>query len=160
MHTTVIDTPTGLVEIEVDGGELVGLNFVEQSVADQDDPSGIADALRRYFDGELHALDDVPVRFDAGTPFQQEVWHALRTIPVGETISYAELARRVGRPTGFRAVGAANGRNPIAVVVPCHRVIAADGTLGGYSGGLDNKRWLLAHEGVTVTGEEPQLFRV
>jgi methylated-DNA-[protein]-cysteine S-methyltransferase len=158
MHTTVIDTPTGLVEIEVDDDTLVGLNFVDQSVADQDDPSGIADALRRYFEGELHALDDVPVRFDAGTPFQQEVWHALRTIPVGETISYAELARRVGRPTGFRAVGSANGRNPIAVVVPCHRVIAADGTLGGYSGGLDNKRWLLAHEGVSVTGEEPTLF--
>jgi methylated-DNA-[protein]-cysteine S-methyltransferase len=153
MHTTVIDTPTGLVEIEVDDDHLVGLTFVEASLADQADPSGIADALRRYFDGELAAIDDVQVRFDRGTPFQHEVWSALRTIPVGETISYAELARRVGRPTGFRAVGGANGRNPIAVVVPCHRVIAADGTLGGYSGGLDNKRWLLAHEGVAVAGE-------
>jgi len=158
MHRTAIDTPTGLVEIEVDGDTLVGLHFVEDSSADRHDPSGIADALRRYFDGRLDALDDVPVRFDRGTPFQQQVWHTLRTIPVGQTISYAELARRVGRPTGFRAVGSANGRNPIAVVVPCHRVIAADGTLGGYSGGLENKRWLLAHEGVTVAGEAPVLF--
>ncbi len=157
MHTTAIDTPTGLVEIEVDDDTLVGLNFVEESSADRDDPSGIADRLRRYFDGQLDALDDVPVRFDRGTPFQQEVWEALRGIPVGETISYAELARRVGRPTGFRAVGSANGRNPIAVVVPCHRVIAADGSLGGYSGGLDNKRWLLAHEGVALREEAGRL---
>jgi methylated-DNA-[protein]-cysteine S-methyltransferase len=151
MHTTVIDTPTGLVEIEVDDDHLVGLNFVETSLADQDDPSGIADALRRYFDGELDAIADT------GTPFQQEVWRALQTIPVGETISYGELARRVGRPTGFRAVGSANGRNPVAVVVPCHRVIAADGTLGGYSGGLENKRWLLAHEGVVLADEQERL---
>jgi methylated-DNA-[protein]-cysteine S-methyltransferase len=157
MHTTAIDTPTGLVEIDVDGDTLVALRFVEDSLADRDDPSGIADAVRRYYEGDLAALDAVPVRFDTGTAFQQEVWHALRTIPVGQTISYAELARKVGRPTGFRAVGSANGRNPIAVVVPCHRVIAADGTLGGYSGGLDNKRWLLAHEGVAVVGEDPKL---
>ncbi|HEY5698076.1 MAG TPA: methylated-DNA--[protein]-cysteine S-methyltransferase [Acidimicrobiales bacterium] len=154
MHTTVIDTPTGLVEIEVDDDQLVGLNFVETSLADRDDPSGMADALRRYFDGDLDAIADLPVRFDTGTPFQQEVWRALQTIPVGETISYGELARRVGRPTGFRAVGSANGRNPVAVVVPCHRVIAADGTLGGYSGGLDNKRWLLAHEGVVLAEDQ------
>ena len=158
MHTTVIDTPTGLMELEIDDDTLVGLHFVDESAADRDDPSGIADRVRRYYEGRLDALDGIPVRFDTGTAFQQEVWHALRTIPVGETISYAELAQKVGRPTGFRAVGSANGRNPIAVVVPCHRVIAADGTLGGYSGGLDNKRWLLAHEGVHVVGEEPALF--
>jgi methylated-DNA-[protein]-cysteine S-methyltransferase len=157
MHTTVIDTPTGLVEIEVDDGALVGLNFVDESDAPTDDPSGIAAALRRYFDGDLDAIVDLPVRFDRGTPFQQEVWAALRTIPVGETISYAELARRVGRPTGFRAVGSANGANPVAVVVPCHRVIAADGSLGGYSGGLDNKAWLLAHEGVVLADEQERL---
>lgn len=154
MHTAAIDTPTGLVEIEVDDGELVSLNFVDTSDAPAEDPSGILDAVRRYFDGDLSALDDVPVRFDDGTPFQQEVWTALRSIPVGETISYAELARRVGRPTGFRAVGSANGRNPVGVVVPCHRVIASDGTLGGYSGGLDRKRWLLAHEGVELAHED------
>jgi methylated-DNA-[protein]-cysteine S-methyltransferase len=82
----------------------------------------------------------------AGTSFQRLVWEGLRAIPYGETISYAELARRIGRPGASRAVGSANGRNPISIVVPCHRVIAADGTLGGYGGGLDRKEWLLQHE--------------
>ena len=159
MHTTVIDSPTGLVEIEVDEGFLVGVNFVDESDASRDDPSGIADALRRYFDGDLAAIADLPVRFDRGTAFQQEVWAALRTIPLGETISYAELAEMVGRPTGYRAVGSANGQNPVGIVVPCHRVIASDGTLGGYAGGLDRKRWLLAHEGVVLADEpDPALF--
>ncbi len=153
MPTTVIATPTGLVEIDVDDGFLVRLDFVDESSAGTEDPSGIAAALGRYFEGDLDAIADLPVRFDRGTPFQQEVWTALRTIPRGQTISYAELARRVGRPTSYRAVGAANGQNPVAVVVPCHRVIAADGTLGGYSGGLDNKRWLLTHEGVVLVDE-------
>lgn len=157
MHTTVIDSPTGLVEIEVDEGSLVGVHFVDESDAVRDDPSGMADALRRYFDGDLEAIADLPVRFDRGTPFQQEVWAALRTIPLGETISYAELAEMVGRPTGYRAVGSANGQNPVGIVVPCHRVIAADGTLGGYAGGLDRKRWLLAHEGVVLSGEADRL---
>ncbi len=145
-----MDTPTGLIEYTVDGDTLICLHFVERSAAPRDDASAVGAALRRYFAGDVHALDDVAVRFDEGTPFQQEVWHALRTIPAGETISYAELARRVGRPTGFRAVGGANGRNPVAVVVPCHRVINADGGLGGYRGGLDHKRWLLRHEGVPL----------
>jgi len=160
MHTAVTDTPMGLVEIDVDDGELVRLWFVDESDATTEDPSGILDRVRAFFAGDLAALDDVPVRFDHGTPFQHEVWQALRSIPVGETISYAELARRVGRPTAFRAVGAANGQNPIAVVVPCHRVIAADGTLGGYAGGLDRKRWLLAHEGAPVAGDPVLPFAV
>ena len=159
MHTTVIDSPTGLVAIEADDGFLVGVNFVDESGASRGDPSGIADVLRRYFDGDLDAIADVPVRFDRGTPFQQEVWTALRAIPLGETISYAELAEMVGRPTGYRAVGSANGQNPVGIVVPCHRVIAGDGTLGGYAGGLERKRWLLAHEGVVLTDEpDPALF--
>src|SRR5262245_42625367 len=150
-----LPTPTGLVEIDIVDGQLASLYFVDESDAPttlsrDDDPDGILDRLRRYFDGDVHAIDDVPVRFDRGTPFQHEVWNALRTIPVGETISYAELAERVGRPTAFRAVGSANGQNPVGVVVPCHRVIASDGTLGGYAGGLDRKRWLLAHEGSPV----------
>ena len=146
MHFAATETPVGIVEIGVDADELVSLEFVDMTHGEGEDPSGILDSLRAYFAGDLTALDDVPVRFDRGTPFQREVWNALRTIPVGQTISYAELARRVGRPTAYRAVGAANGQNPIGVVVPCHRVIAADGTLGGYAGGLDRKRWLLAHE--------------
>jgi methylated-DNA-[protein]-cysteine S-methyltransferase len=100
--------------------------------------------LWAYFAGEL--LDfDLPLDA-AGTAFQQRVWAALRGIPYGSTVSYAEIARRIGMPTGSRAVGAANGRNPIAIIVPCHRVIGADGTLIGYGGGLDRKQWLLRHE--------------
>jgi len=147
MEHAAVKTPIGTVELAVDRGALVSLEFVEASPLPPDEPFGIAARVRAYFAGDLDAIDIVPVRFDRGTPFQHEVWAALRTIPVGETISYAELARRVGRPGAFRAVGAANGQNPVGVVVPCHRVIAADGTLGGYGGGLDRKRWLLAHEG-------------
>ena len=106
----------------------------------------IAAALSAYFAGDLRAIDAVAVDPE-GTPFQRRVWAALRTIPAGTTWSYADLARAVGQPTATRAVGAANGRNPIALVVPCHRVIASDGTLGGYGGGLEMKRWLLRHEG-------------
>ncbi len=105
----------------------------------------IAAALAAYFSGDLRAIDALEVD-PQGTGFQRQVWAALRTIPAGTTWSYAELARAVGRPTATRAVGAANGRNPIALVVPCHRVIASDGTLGGYGGGLEMKRWLLRHE--------------
>jgi len=108
-------------------------------------PREIAGAITDYFSGDLRAIDRVEVD-PRGTPFQKRVWAALRTIPVGTTWSYAELARAVGRPTATRAVGAANGRNPTALVVPCHRVIASDGTLGGYGGGLEMKRWLLRHE--------------
>jgi methylated-DNA-[protein]-cysteine S-methyltransferase len=88
----------------------------------------------------------------AGTPFQRSVWSALRRIPAGTTTSYGALAEHIERPTAVRAVGHANGANPISVVVPCHRVIGADGSLTGYGGGLDRKRWLLAHEGVAVAG--------
>ncbi len=104
-----------------------------------------ARALDAYLAGEWTALDGVAAD-PGGTPFQREVWEELRRIPPGATISYAELARRVGRPAAVRAVGSANGRNPVAVVIPCHRVVGADGGLTGYGGGLDVKRWLLDHE--------------
>lgn len=150
MDVAVLRTPVGPLEIVVDGDTLVGLEFVEEA---SDEPqaasSPVVERLEAYFAGDLDALARIPVRFDVGTPFQRDVWHALTEIPLGDAISYADLARRVGKPKAFRAVGSANGKNPIAVVVPCHRVIAADGTLGGYGGGLDRKRWLLAHEGVT-----------
>jgi methylated-DNA-[protein]-cysteine S-methyltransferase len=102
--------------------------------------------LRAYFDGVLDALDSLPVDL-AGTPFQRKVWSALRTIPAGTTKSYAALAETVGITGGARPVGTANGRNPVAIVIPCHRVIGADGSLTGYAGGLARKRWLLRHEG-------------
>jgi methylated-DNA-[protein]-cysteine S-methyltransferase len=109
------------------------------------DPGGLTSALRAYFGGELAAIDELPVVLD-GTPFQETVWRALRRIPCGETRSYGELARAIGKPAAVRAVGLANGSNPIGVVVPCHRVIGTDGSLTGYGGGLHRKRWLLAHE--------------
>ncbi len=103
-------------------------------------------ALRRYFGGDLDALSGLPVVVD-GTPFQRKVWRALREIPSGRTESYAELAARIGHPGAARAVGSANRNNPIGIVVPCHRVIAADKRIAGYAGGVDRKRWLLDHEG-------------
>jgi methylated-DNA-[protein]-cysteine S-methyltransferase len=102
-------------------------------------------AIHSYFAGDLKAIDALPVQTN-GTPFQRQVWHALREIPCGTTVSYAELAKRIGRPNAVRAVGLANGANPIGIVVPCHRVIGANGSLTGYGGGIDRKRWLLEHE--------------
>ncbi len=109
------------------------------------DPFGFTKAIEAYMNGEVHAIDTLPVAF-AGTPFQSKVWRVLRTIPAGKTLSYGMLAKQIGDPKAVRAVGLANGANPIAVVVPCHRVIGSDGSLTGYGGGLERKRWLLAHE--------------
>jgi methylated-DNA-[protein]-cysteine S-methyltransferase len=112
--------------------------------------SGVRRALEAYLAGDLRAIDTVRVKA-RGTPFQQEVWAALRTIPAGRTMSYGALASHLNCPKAVRAVGVANGSNPIAVVVPCHRVIGADGSLTGYGGGLERKRWLLEHEGVNLS---------
>ena len=113
------------------------------------DPFGIVSRIRAYFAGELSAIDDIETD-GGGTDFQRKVWAELRRIPTGVTISYAELARRLGDTKATRAVGTANGRNPIAIVVPCHRVIGADGSLTGYGGGVDRKRWMLVHEGAML----------
>jgi methylated-DNA-[protein]-cysteine S-methyltransferase len=163
IDTTSIETPIGRVAIAARGDRLVGLAFDDEGqwlprwlatqwpeaeiVAVDDHP--VIERLRAYFAGDLDALDGIPVD-TAGTPFQERVWAELRNIPVGETISYRELAERVGSPHAYRAVGAANGQNPVSLVTPCHRVIAADGTLGGYGGGLDRKAWLLRHEGAEL----------
>ena len=106
-------------------------------------------AVEAYFSGDVRALDGVVVK-TGGTAFQKAVWAALRAIPAGETRSYGQLAAAVGSPKAVRAAGLANGQNPVAVIVPCHRVIGANGTLTGYAGGLERKRWLLAHEGARV----------
>jgi methylated-DNA-[protein]-cysteine S-methyltransferase len=108
-------------------------------------PNGLTNAIGRYFAGEVKAIDPLPVE-TSGTPFQREVWHALREIPCGTTVSYAKLAASIGRPNAVRAVGLANGSNPVGVVVPCHRVIGSDGSLTGYGGGIERKSWLLEHE--------------
>ena len=123
--------------------------YPEAKVEPGDDPGRVVSVLARYFDGELTSLDEVEVDLD-GTPFQQRVWNALRTVAAGTTTSYAQLAGRVGAPAAVRAVGAANGANPVAVVLPCHRIIGSNGSLTGYGGGLDRKRWLLQHEGARL----------
>jgi methylated-DNA-[protein]-cysteine S-methyltransferase len=113
------------------------------------DPFGFSGAIRAYLAGDLTAIDDL--RVDAGgTAFQRAVWAALRRVPAGRTITYGELARTIGHPSAVRAAGAANGRNPVSIVVPCHRVVGRRGSLVGYAGGLSRKRWLLAHEGARV----------
>lgn len=116
---------------------------VEKSRAD--DPLGATSRLRAYFAGDLDALGDIPAD-PHGSEFQQSVWRELRRIPVGQTISYGQLAARLGRPTASRAVGMANSKNPVGIVIPCHRVIGADGRLTGYAGGVERKQWLLDHE--------------
>jgi methylated-DNA-[protein]-cysteine S-methyltransferase len=113
-------------------------------------PRSTRAALEAYFTGSLEQLDGIECHL-AGTPFQRAVWGALRTIPPGRTMSYGTLAAALGAPKAVRAVGRANGANPICVVVPCHRVIGANGSLSGYGGGLARKRWLLAHEGASFT---------
>ena len=109
------------------------------------DPFGLSTAMGDYFRGDVTVIDKLPVVF-SGTPFQVKVWNALRTIPAGQTTSYGALAKEIGEPKAVRAVGLANGANPVAVIVPCHRVIGSDGSLTGYGGGLERKKWLLAHE--------------
>jgi len=110
------------------------------------DPLNLARSLRDYFSGDLHAFDHTLVRTD-GSAFQELVWKTLRTIPPGATWTYGQLAHQLHRPTSARAVGHANSLNPVAIIVPCHRVIGASSSLTGYAGGLDKKQWLLHHEG-------------
>jgi methylated-DNA-[protein]-cysteine S-methyltransferase len=117
-----------------------GVRLVERRL-----PPEIRESLLAYLHGELTAIDSIPVE-TAGTAFQRSVWSELRRIPAGTTVSYGELAERIGRPEAVRAVGHANGSNPIGVVVPCHRVVGANGSLTGYGGGIERKRWLLQHE--------------
>jgi methylated-DNA-[protein]-cysteine S-methyltransferase len=126
----------------------IGRHYPKARLSEGRGPEAVRRALMAYFGGEARALDGLAWRA-AGTAFQLTVWEALCAIPVGETLSYARLAERIGRPSAVRAVGLANGANPISLVVPCHRVIGADGSLTGYGGGLPRKRWLLAHEGAS-----------
>jgi methylated-DNA-[protein]-cysteine S-methyltransferase len=157
-------TPMGGIEAVFDDAALLTLEFedrggcarawlerrfgtVELAVAA--DKLGIVERLHQFFGGNLHALRDLSVR-GYGTPFQEQIWSALRRIPPGSTTTYGALATEIGRPNAHRAVGAANGANPVAIVVPCHRLIGHDGHLTGYGGGLARKRWLLRHEGAVL----------
>ena len=156
----IIETPIGeLVAAFDENGALAELHFestsrrVYESTREspsttrrlEDSKTLLVAQLRDYFAGTLHAFD-FPLA-PRGTPFQLAVWNALSKIPWGETISYADLAQRIGKPSAVRAVGAANGANPIPIVIPCHRVIGSNGSLTGYGGGIERKQWLLAHEG-------------
>ncbi len=148
-----IDSPTGELLLVADEYGLREVAFAEGRKPPRVEPAWMCDdallrepirQLRAFFAGELRRFD-LPLKPE-GTAFQLRVWDALREIPFGETRSYGELARRVGNPTASRAVGLANGANPIAIIVPCHRVIGSNGKLTGYGGGLENKRWLLDFE--------------
>jgi methylated-DNA-[protein]-cysteine S-methyltransferase len=124
---------------------LLGVHYRDCALEAGDAPASLKRALSAYFDGDVDALSHVPTATN-GTTFQRQVWAALRAIPAGTTLSYGQLAEKLGRKGASRAVGAANGANPIPIVVPCHRVIGADGSLTGFASGLDRKRWLLDHE--------------
>lgn len=150
---TVVDSPVGPLTLVAADGGLTGLYMDRQryrpdeTLFGERDPGpfrAAAEQLAGYFAGELRDFD-LPLA-PAGTPFQRTVWAALREVPYGETVSYGELARAIGRPSAARAVGLANGKNPIGIVIPCHRVVGATGDLTGYGGGLDRKRHLLALE--------------
>ena len=159
-----VPSPIGTILLVCDDESIRALDFEEfearfrtllrrhvgdAEIVDGKAPRKFADAIRAYFDGDIHAIDKMPTA-TAGTEFQRKVWTGLRKIPPGKTWSYGELAKHIGKPKAMRAVGMANGSNPIAIVVPCHRVIGADGSLTGYGGGMSRKRWLLRHEGVAV----------
>lgn len=109
-------------------------------------PGGLSQKLKDYFDGDLNIISSLPTE-NAGTAFQREVWQLLKSIPCGQVMHYGQLAEKLGRASAARAVGAANGANPVSIVVPCHRVIGRNGTMTGYAGGVARKEWLLRHEG-------------
>jgi methylated-DNA-[protein]-cysteine S-methyltransferase len=164
LYLDKIPSPMGEILLISDGEKLCGLDFADYETRLMQrlthrygavtmiaiaNPQGFSDRLQAYLQGDHHSLDDIPVSTD-GTAFQQQVWLALRTIPVGTTLTYGQLATQLGKPTASRAVGMANALNPVAIVLPCHRVIGANGALTGYAGGLHRKQWLLQHEGFTL----------
>lgn len=165
LYIAPLDTPLGVAQIVFDGaGVLRAFDWVSHrermdrllrrhygpvALTDAPAPRSLADPFAGYFEGEVSALAAVPWA-TRGTDFQTAVWKALCDIPAGATWSYGQLAAHIGAPTAVRAVGLANGANPVGLVVPCHRVIGANRSLTGYGGGLERKRWLLAHEGVEI----------
>jgi methylated-DNA-[protein]-cysteine S-methyltransferase len=132
-------------DLESRMARLLSEHYGTYTLQDGAAPASLIHALDAYFNGEMDAIEEISTA-TGGTPFQREVWKALRTIPAGATTSYGQLAAKLGRAGSARAVGAANGANPIPIIVPCHRVIGANGTLTGFASGLPRKRWLLDHE--------------
>ena len=153
VYFTTMDSPIGELLLTGDGAHLTGLFMTphrhgpDRSQEWVRDDVTFTDAIRQlqaYFAGTRHEFE-IPMA-PHGTDFQRRVWAALRDIPYARTMSYGDIARDIGNPKGVRAVGLANGRNPISIIVPCHRVIGANGSLTGYGGGIERKQWLLAHE--------------
>ncbi len=164
-----VATPLGRILLVTDGRSLCALEFEEcrdrmmrglrarygdVPLAHANDPQGFSSRLRDYFAGRTEAIRDLEVEM-RGTPFERRVWTALRAIPAGETRSYARLAADLGRASAWRAVGRANACNPVAIVIPCHRLVGAHGALTGYAAGLARKRWLLRHEALSARGALP-----
>jgi methylated-DNA-[protein]-cysteine S-methyltransferase len=156
LSVTRFETPVGSASLVYDSegqvhafgwyeGDTWLKRFGRAGFVDGTDTFGLLAAIAAYFAGDVHAIDHIRVQM-RGTAFQNTVWQALRSIPAGETMSYGALAKKLGQPGAMRAVGLANGANPVGVIVPCHRVIGADGSLTGYGGGIARKKWLLAHE--------------
>ncbi|WP_079132051.1 methylated-DNA--[protein]-cysteine S-methyltransferase [Streptomyces nanshensis] len=165
VHHTVVDSPLGALTLVADGGALTGVYFEDHlrgpspGALGPRDETGFDEARRQlaeYFAGERQRFD-LPLA-PRGEPFRQRVWALLRQIPYGETRSYGLLARELGDPALAQAVGSANGRNPLSVIVPCHRVVGADGSLTGYAGGLERKRFLLELEGAASVTRTARLF--
>ncbi len=148
METAFLETPLGWASIKGDAEGLFSISILDNAPqAKENTPEILEEAvyqLREYFEGKRKSFD-LPLNPE-GTPFQKVVWKLLTSIPFGKTVSYLELSRRMGDTNAIRAVAAANGKNPIWVVVPCHRVVGSDGSLTGYAGGLHRKKWLLDHE--------------
>ena len=142
----VVTFPLGSFRAVVEDGVVRAATFDATPQQLRRDRWDVHAVLAAYFEGDVDALDRIPAEPEGGTSFQRDVWKRLREIPAGSTISYGELARRVGRPSASRAVGMANAANPVTLIVPCHRVVRSGGALGGYAYGPDYKRWLLAHE--------------
>jgi methylated-DNA-[protein]-cysteine S-methyltransferase len=149
VETAVVEFELGSFRALVDEGVVRGATLSPTPARRQRDRWGVHEKMAAYFDGDVDALDAIAADPQGGTAFQREVWKHLRDIRAGTTMSYAELAARVGRPKAQRAVGMANAANPIALIVPCHRVIRTGGALGGYGYGVETKSWLLAHESKT-----------
>lgn len=166
-----MDSPLGQLLLVLDGDQLCALEFCDRksrmeailearfgkvSLTPTQEPLELCKYIYSYFAGDFDSLSQIPVSL-GGTPFQQQVWSALCTIPAGTTLTYGELAAQLGNPNASRAVGLANSRNPVAIVVPCHRVVGSNAQLTGYAGGLERKRWLLEHEGVVLSRTSHQL---
>jgi methylated-DNA-[protein]-cysteine S-methyltransferase len=161
IQTIMRDHAIGPIHMVVDDGRLLAMEFgdIEHRLMPMlrmrfggtpvletaDDPHEITSAIRAYFEGDLAALDTIDVD-GGGTEFQRQAWKALRTIPPGETRTYGQMATALGRPNAARAIGMANALNPVSLVVPCHRLVGSNGSLTGYGGGIERKRWLIDHE--------------